>query len=144
MSLLVNPSYGKTFEVSGAKQLEKISGNEDLIVGKKKEINMDKTKNELTFDKTYYEKFQQSRASESDDYTSLKTQSWINISPGTIEYSVELPSDSHKKSSFNFNRGMVRTAITMPLMLIKAYNQFTATKHLMRIRIMLFPFSGKS
>lgn len=104
MSLLVNPSYGKTFEVSGAKQLEKISGNEDLIVGKKKEINMDKTKNELTFDKTYYEKFQQSRVSESDDYTSLKTQSWINISPGSIEYSVELPSDAHKKSSFNFNR----------------------------------------
>lgn len=111
LRLLVDPSLEKTFSVSGTKDLQNISGNGasgekggDLIVGKKKAIDMNKDKNKVIFNKNYYEKFKQSPTSKAKDSNSLSTQSWINISPGTMEYEVELPTDSQKSNSFSYQR----------------------------------------
>lgn len=111
LRLLVDSNYGKMFTVPGAKDLQGISkkgasgergGN--LVVGKKKAVDMSKDKNKLVFNKNYYESFKQSSDSKAKDSNSLATQSWVDLSPGTIEYEVELPTDSQKSNSFSYRR----------------------------------------
>ncbi|MGM2776586.1 hypothetical protein, partial [Bacillus cereus group sp. Bce015] len=64
LRLLVDPSFEKMFNVNGAKDLQNITGNGasgekggNLIVGKKKAIDMSKDKTKVVFNKNYYERF---------------------------------------------------------------------------------------
>lgn len=111
LRLLVDPSFEKMFNVTGAKDLQNITGNGasgekggNLIVGKKKAIDMSNDKAKVVFNKNYYERFKQAATSKAKDDNSLPTQSWIDVSPGTMEYEVELPTDSQKSKSFMYQR----------------------------------------
>ncbi|AHD04709.1 hypothetical protein [Paenibacillus larvae] len=90
----IDPTFGKRIELPGAKSLQ----NQQFTVGRKKGFEGSRK----PVSKTYYEGFKLSNASEAKDVNQLETQSWLNLSPGVLEYQVELPTDSHTASSFAF------------------------------------------
>ncbi|MEV2911236.1 hypothetical protein ABNF65_22175, partial [Paenibacillus larvae] len=81
-------------ELPGSKSLQ----NQQFTVGRKKEFEGSRK----PVSKTYYEGFKLSNASQAKDVNQLETQSWLNLSPGVLEYQVELPTESHTASSFTF------------------------------------------
>lgn len=54
--------------------------------------------------KEYHEKFAKALDNENDSHYELNTQTPIPITPGKLEYSVEVPSDNHKKSAYDVIR----------------------------------------
>ncbi|MDR5608835.1 hypothetical protein [Paenibacillus larvae] len=100
VNLLVDPSFGKMFQATNTSSLQ----TQQLTVGKKRMFDVSQNNTKPIFNKTYYEVFKQSASSEAKDSNPLATQSWIDLSPGTLEYQVELPTDSQTSSSFAFLR----------------------------------------
>ncbi|GLY12725.1 hypothetical protein [Pseudobacillus badius] len=102
-----NPDWskGQTFRLSGSipinhKQGDTIKNSSlDNILGQKFLVGREDTWNPGKSTKDYFEQWEKTADAPKSSYT-LKTQSTLPITPGTLKYQVELPSGEHAKSGF--------------------------------------------
>lgn len=102
-----NPDWskGQTFRLSGSipinhKQGDMIKNSSlDNILGQKFLVGREDTWNPGKSTKDYFEQWEKTADAPKSSYT-LKTQSTLPITPGTLKYQVELPSGEHAKSGF--------------------------------------------
>ncbi|WP_025731385.1 MucBP domain-containing protein [Heyndrickxia ginsengihumi] len=92
----VNSVSGKTISVDNMAAL----AQQKFPVGTKKDFDMNQSSNSLTSNRSYYETIKQAANESAKDVNHLQSQNWIAMAPGTLEYSISLPSGSQSKNNF--------------------------------------------